>query len=193
MSEVYPLEKVAVPGAGRPAAGTSAITLAERRPGSIVEVAVWDSGEAVPATVFPGGAPSGRTAVSTPGHLYISLAPGRYLAIGQDAGLAARLQQALPVSEGTVTDLTHGRAGIRITGAPAADLLQKGLAFDLGVEAFPPMSATTAGLAHISVTVVRLDAETFDIYAMTSFAQSLWDWVSDAAVEYGWQVAAPSV
>ncbi len=53
------------------------------------------------------------------------------------------------------------------------------------------MAATNAGLHHMSVTVIRLDAETFDVFVMTSLAGSLWDWATDAAVEYGWQVAAP--
>jgi methylglutamate dehydrogenase subunit D len=191
MSELYPLSHLAVPGAGRPVGETSAITLSERRPGSVVEFAFWDAAAAIPKSIVPGGRREPNRAVTTPGHVFLSVAPGRYLAIGQDSGLAERLEAAIPITDGTVVDLTHGRAGLRVTGVPAAALLQKGLSFDLDSHAFPPMSATTGGLHHMAVTVIKLDAETFDVFVMTSLAGSLWDWVTDAAVEFGWQVAAP--
>ncbi len=191
MSELYPLAHLAVPGAGRPVGTTSAITLAERRPGSIAEFAFWDSETPIPKSFVPGSQPEPNRAVMAPGHVFLSIAPGRYMAIGQETGLSERLEAEIPIDDGTVVDLTHGRAGLRITGGPAADLLQKGLSFDLAIGAFPPMAATNAGLHHMSVTVIRLDAETFDVFVMTSLAGSLWDWATDAAVEYGWQVAAP--
>ena len=191
MSELYPLANLAVPGAGRPVGASSAITLAERRPGSIVEFTFWDAEKAIAKSIVPGGRIDPNQAVATPGHIYMSIGPGRYMAIGQEPGLADGLEADIPIGDGTVVDLTHGRAGLRISGARAADLLQKGLSFDLDLAAFPPMAATNGGLHHISVTVIRLDAETFDVFVMTSLAGSLWDWVTDAAVEYGWQVAAP--
>jgi methylglutamate dehydrogenase subunit D len=193
MSELYPLSHLAVPGAGRPVGTDSAITLAERRPGSIAEFAFWDAGTPIPKSIVPGSQPEPNRAVTTPGHVFLSVAPGRYMAIGQDSGLAERLEAAIPITDGTVVDLTHGRAGLRVTGVPAADLLQKGLSFDLNIDAFPPMAATNGGLHHMSVTVIRLDADVFDVFVMTSLAGSLWDWVTDAAVEYGWQVAAPVI
>jgi sarcosine oxidase subunit gamma len=193
MSERFPLAALAVPGAGRPANGACAISLSERRPGSIVEFALWNGGNAA-ATVIGGTTrPEPNRAVSTPGHLHLSTGPGRFMAIGQEAGLAKRLQGVIPAQDGAVVDVAHGRAGIRVSGAPTPELLQKGLSFDLDLSAFPAMAATNAGLHHMSVTVIRLDEQTFDLFVMTSLAGSLWAWVTDAAVEYGWQVSAPVV
>lgn len=191
MSELYPLAHLAVPGAGRPVGTDSAITLAERRPGSVVEFAFRDAGTPIPKSIVPGSQPEPNRAVATHDGVILSVAPGRYLAIGTEPGLAERLEAEIAIEAGTFVDLTHGRAGLRITGAPAADLLQKGLSFDLDLAAFPPLAAANGGLHHMSVTVIRLDADVFDVFVMTSLAGSLWDWVTDAAVEYGWQVAAP--
>lgn len=197
MSEQFPLETLARIDAGRDAAGARAITLSERRPGSIVEIAVWSNGKKAAtaiskATGIKNPPALGRT-MTSPGNMLLAIGPGRYLAISQDEGLAQRLSAKVPAGEGVIVDLTHGRVGIRISGLAAQPLLQKGLSFDLDIAAFPPMATTSSAIHHMGVTVVRIDETCFDVFAMSSFAGSLWDWATDAAVEYGWQVSTPVV
>ncbi len=189
MSERFPLAERAVPGAGRPVENAAAITLSERRPGSVVEIALWDENTNVSKAIGLTAQPRPGSVVASPGLLCLSTAPGRLTVIAQQPGLAERIATATDLDRGTVVDQTHGRAGLRISGAPAATLVQKGVSFD--VSAFAPMSATNAGLHHMSATVVRLDAVTFDLFVATSLAGSLWDRVADAAIEYGWRTGTP--
>lgn len=186
MSERFPLVSLAVPGTGSPVDGTAAITLSERRPGTIADIAIWDEATDIAATlgIFAMPAPGG--VVAGPGLICLSTAPGRMTAIAQAADLADRLDVEISLDEGTVVDQTHGRAGLRISGDPAATLIQKGVSFD--ISRFAPMSATNAGIHHMGATIIRLADDTFDVFATTSLANSLWDWVTDAAVEHGWRV-----
>lgn len=195
MSELFPLEAFARTDAGQDAANARAITLSERRPGSFVEIAIWSNGKKTATAISKEtgikGLPGLGHAMTSPGNMLLAIGPGRYLAISQDEGLAQRLSAKVPVGEGVIVDLTHGRVGIRISGSPAQALLQKGLSLDLDVAAFPAMAAASSAIHHMGITVVRIDETCFDVFAMTSFAGSLWEWVTDAAVEYGWQVSAP--
>lgn len=190
--ERYTLAALMRPGQGAPAAGEVGVTLSERRPGAIVEIATWSEAAANLATAA--GVPElprpGKLAAA-PGRLLASLAPGRWLALGQEAGLVARLETAVPAEQGSVTDITHARAGLRLSGAAAQPLLQKGLSFDLDPAAFAPMSIAQSGIHHMGVTVLRLAPVTFDLFVMSSLAGSLWDWVREASIEFGWRIGAP--
>ena len=189
MSERFPLASLAVPGTGNPVGGAAAITLSERRPGSVVEIALWSEKSNIAGILGVSALPEPSRVVAGPGLVCLSTAPGRITVIAQQSGLAGRLETGMILDEGTVVDHTHGRAGVRISGEPAATLMQKGVSFD--ISRFAPMSATNAGIHHIGATIIRLDDDRFDLFAMTSLANSLWDWATDAAVEYGWQVGAP--
>lgn len=190
--ERFALAALMRPGQDSPAAGAVGVTLSERRPGSIVEIATWNRsapGLAEAAGVSDLPAP-GRLAAS-PGRLFASPAPGRWLAIAQDTGLAERFRAAIAADVGAVTDLTHARAGLRLSGPAAEPLLQKGLSFDLAPSAFAPMSIAQGGIHHMGVTVLRLDPDTFDVLVLSSFAGSLWDWLREAAIEFGWRMGPP--
>jgi|FEC22Drversion2_1045045.scaffolds.fasta_scaffold00517_17 heterotetrameric sarcosine oxidase gamma subunit len=190
--EWFPLAALMRPGRDSPAAGAIGVTLSERRPGAIVEIATWH--RSIPTLAAVAGLaelpPPGRLAAA-PGRLFGSLAPGRWLAIAQDSGLAERLRTAIPADEGAVTDITHARVGLRLAGPSAEPLLQKGLSFDIAPSAFVPKSVAQSGIHHMGVTVLRLDPSTFDVYVASSFAGSLWDWVSEAAIEFGWRIGPP--
>ena len=44
---------------------------------------------------------------------------------------------------------------------------------------------------HIGVLIHRREAEVFDLFVFRGFALSFWEWLTDAALEYGYQVADP--
>ena len=195
MSEIHPLEAAARVGAEQSAAGEFGIVLRERRPGSFVEIALWDGSPSVAKAVLKptgvktpperGGSTSGR------GGTVLYAGPGRYFVIAEQAGLAGKIAAAMPDGAGAVVDLTHGRVGIRLEGAEVEALLQKGAALDLDARAFPVSATATVGIHHMSVTLLRVEADVFDLFAMSSFADAIWHWGCDSAVEYGWRVEAP--
>ena len=190
--ERYALAELMRPGQEAPAAGGIGVTLSERRPGAVIEIATWtDAAPELAAAIAIAELPAPGRVAAAPGRLVASLAPGRWLVLGQEAGLVGRMEAVLPAERGAVTDITHARAGLRLSGAAAQPLLQKGLSFDLDPSAFAPMSIAQSGIHHMGVTMLRLDQATFDLFVMSSLAVSLWDWVREAATEFGWRIGPP--
>jgi len=172
------------------------VTLTERRLVSLVQVAAWpDTAEQVAdrlASLLGCAPPQAHDGSSgeASGAL-LSLAPGRWLVESGDPRFAARLGGQIGPHLGAVTDLSHARIVIRITGPEAARVLAKGLALDLHPGAFPPMKVAQSAIHEVGVILRRLSAESFDLYVYRGFALSFWEWLTEAAGETGYRVDPP--
>lgn len=102
----------------------------------------------------------------------------------------AQLRQVIPPAVGAVTSLSHSRTRIVIEGACARDVLRKGIPLDFDPDAFRVDQAALTGLHHTPILVHRAGADRYELYAMRSFALSVWEWLADAALEYGYDIAA---
>jgi heterotetrameric sarcosine oxidase gamma subunit len=99
----------------------------------------------------PGGT---LTAGSGPGEWLLLAAPGAGPALAaRVAGLAARCPGELV----TATDVTHGRALIRLTGPPAADVLAKVCGIDTSDGITPDGAAFRTAVAAVATDVIRDD------------------------------------
>ena len=116
------------------------------------------------------------------------LGPDEWLLVG---AAPTPIDERLPIEHGLLTDVSHGRAGWRISGPRALDLLAKGCSLDLHTRIFPVGSCAQTALAHVGVLLHRRDIATFDLYCARSYAQHLWHWLTEAAAEFGYKVAAP--
>ena len=106
------------------------------------------------------------------------------------AGAEAQLRQAIAPAVGAVTSLSHSRTRIIIEGACARDVLRKGVPLDFDPDAFGVDQAALTGLHHTPILIHRVGADRYEIYAMRSFALSVWEWLADAALEYGYEIVA---
>ena len=84
----------------------------------------------------------------------------------------------------TLTSLSHSRTRIFIEGAPARDVLSKGIPLDFHPSAFKPGTFAMTGLHHTPVLVHCVSDNRFEIYALRTFALSVYDWLMDAALEF---------
>ena len=116
------------------------------------------------------------------------LGPDEWLLVG---AAPTPVDERLPIEHGFLTDVSHGRAGWRISGPRALDLLDKGCSLDLHPRIFPVGSCAQTALAHVAVLLHRRDIATFELYCARSYAQHLWHWLTEAAAEFGYEVAAP--
>jgi sarcosine oxidase subunit gamma len=85
---------------------------------------------------------------------------------------------------GAVTPLSHSRVRILIDGAPARDVLSKGMSLDFHRDVFTPGTFAMTGVHHTPVLVHCIGESSFHLYALRTFAMSVWDWLTDAALEY---------
>ncbi|MFD1987472.1 sarcosine oxidase subunit gamma [Mesorhizobium newzealandense] len=94
----------------------------------------------------------------------------------------------------SLSDQSHARALIGISGAKARTMLAKLSSIDLHPEAFPVGAAAATSMDHTSVTLWRggdrPDGQAvFNLLVFATFAESLWHTMLDAAAEYGVTIA----
>ncbi|HLA02122.1 MAG TPA: hypothetical protein VJ019_05110 [Aestuariivirga sp.] len=83
-----------------------------------------------------------------------------------------------------LTPLSHSRTRIFIEGAPARDVLSKGIPLDFHPTVFKPGMFAMTGIHHTPVLVHCVSDNRFEIYALRTFALSVYDWLTDAALEF---------
>ncbi len=189
-----PLKPVWKPGTHGNTANGIGVVLTETQPGSIVQLAAWQGQEkkllaaikAVTALALPDGAGGGKSGDSKAA---FGIAPGKFLIVDQNEGLAAILSGAVTSEVGTVTDLSHGRTALRISGPKAEWVLAKFFAIDFALPAFPVGSGISTVHHDIFAHIQRTGAEQFDLYVFRSFARSFWTMLCHASEEVGYEVS----
>ena len=135
--------------------------------------------------------PMGPKRVSKDGFALIGTALGQWLAVAGGKGalpLLAKLAVALK-GLATIVDQSNGKAVLRITGPRARDTLAKGCSLDLHPRVFKPGSAATTPVGLIDCQIWQVDERpTYDLAVPTSYAESLWFWLTASAAEYGYTV-----
>ena len=188
-----PLGAAWKPGSHGKVLGGTGVVLEETKPGSIVQVAAFPGEEraligivnTTTGLALPDGAGGG---VSENGRAAFGFAPGRFLVIDPDEGLGPRLKSAVPASTGTVTDLTHGRTAIRISGPSTEWVLAKFFAIDFSLPAFPQGTGRSTAHHDIFAQIQRTGPDSFDIYVFRSFARAFWTALCHASEEVGYEV-----
>jgi len=84
-------------------------------------------------------------------------------------------------------DQSHGRFVLRISGDDATRLLAKGTSLDLDEGVFPAQGASHSTLEHMPVLVAkRTSPQCFELSVPRSYAGSLLNWLTEAALEFGY-------
>ncbi|MEO6609737.1 MAG: sarcosine oxidase subunit gamma family protein, partial [Aestuariivirga sp.] len=81
-----------------------------------------------------------------------------------------------------LTPLSSGRSRFVIEGVQARDVLASCAAIDFSPDAFKPGSVAMTGIHHTPVLIHCVSENTYHVYAMRSFALSVYEWLCDAAV-----------
>jgi sarcosine oxidase subunit gamma len=115
--------------------------------------------------------------------------PEHFWIVGPESDdLAARLSQAVAPTVGSVLPLSHSRTRIFIEGPAAREVLTKGIPLDFHAGVFKVGQFALTGLHHTPVLVHRVAADRYELYAMRTFAHSIWEWLTDAALPVGYEV-----
>ncbi|MBO6946879.1 MAG: hypothetical protein JJ855_02775 [Rhodospirillales bacterium] len=126
------------------------------------------------------------------------LGPDEWLVITKPEG-AERAMNALWKNlkvdglHASVTDSTHARTCIEISGPRAREVLQKGCALDLHPSKFAPGQCAQTIVSKVGVMLIhtataRNGDPTYELYALRSFSTYLWTWLEDASQEFGLKV-----
>jgi methylglutamate dehydrogenase subunit D len=119
---------------------------------------------------------------------FIWAGPGQWLAMAASGGSSQweqRLRSSL-AGAASVMDQSDGRTVVRISGPHARDALAKGVHIDLHPSAFAPGDTALTSVAYMNVHFWQIDvAPTYEFAIFRSSAVAFWEWLANAAAEYG--------
>ena len=185
-----PLDRALVVGAYG-ARGDAGVSLTEIRNFDLVQVMgrrgkAADMAKAAEAR-FGVAAPQTPKAVGTSDAMLIWSGPDQFFVLskgGKHGALAPAFAQSASLS-----DQSHARVLIGISGVKARTMLAKLSSIDLHPDAFPVGAAAATSMDHTSVTLWRgkdRDGQAvFNVLVFATFAESLWHTMLDSAAEYG--------
>lgn len=157
------------------------LQMAEKRDFSLVQAAVFSKAVEKEIANITGRLPA-RVGIALEGNgrTLMRVGPKQFWFIGPaDDDLAATLS-----GHCAVTPLSHSRTRISLEGAPARVVLAKGIPLDFHKVAFKPGIFAMTGLHHTPVLIHCVSRDRFELYALRTFAVSVWDWLTDAALEF---------
>ena len=173
------------------------IIIVERRALSIVQVAVWPGQvdvtmKAIEQATGVKPSPTACSAIQTEQTAAIWVAPDRWLIVETESrDLHALIHNTLSTEMAAITDQSHSRCIIRLSGSEARNVLRKGTTLDLDISHFKAGEARTTSLFHMNGLIHCLDENSFDIYVARSFGQSFFEIIMHAAAEYGCRIKEP--
>ncbi|RWP67437.1 sarcosine oxidase subunit gamma family protein [Mesorhizobium sp.] len=189
-----PLEHALVVGAHGARDVAPGISLTEIRNFDLIQVMARRGKGAELASAakarFGMAAPEVPKAVQAADAALIWSGPDQFLVLSRGGKHAIdRLRQAFSQSA-SLSDQSHARALIGVSGAKARAMLAKLSSLDLHPAAFPIDAAATTSIDHTGVNLWRGNDRpdgqpVFNLLVFASFAESLWHTMLDAAAEYG--------
>lgn len=170
------------------------VVFTERRSLSIIQVAAWE--EQADATVNAikqaiGVKPSrvACSAVQSDLTTAIWVGPNRWLIVEKEQhNLHAVISNAVNRDMAAITDQSHSRCVIRLSGTEARNVLRKGTTLDMDASYFKASAAKITNLFHMNGLMHCLSEDSFDIYVARSFGQSFFEVITHAAMEYGYRI-----
>jgi heterotetrameric sarcosine oxidase gamma subunit len=100
------------------------------------------------------------------------------------------LQAAVTPNIGAITLLSDSRTCLFIDGEGAREVLARGIALDFHPEVFRIGHFALTGVHHTPVLVYRTGDNRYELYALRTFAVSVWEWLIDAALSFGYDIVA---
>jgi sarcosine oxidase subunit gamma len=118
---------------------------------------------------------------------WLHVAPG-----GDGLALETEVLRAIAAAGGSAVDVSHGRAILRLSGAPVRDLLAQFCAVDLHPRAFPAGRSAQTLFGKMTVLLHALaDGEAFEIYVSRSYADALLEALLAGTRGIGFRIADP--
>lgn len=117
--------------------------------------------------------------------------PDKWLLLARKRAGFSDLLASLSV-DAAVSDQSHARAVLRLSGGRVREVLAKGSMVDLHPTVFPVGATALTSFAHLGVQLWRADdgpdGAVFEILLARSMAGSFWSWFATSAAEFGCRV-----
>jgi len=113
--------------------------------------------------------------------------PSNWLLVSTKKDILSSVQKICDDKNFAVTDLSHSRAIIELKGSNSKEVLKKGCPINLNE--FKVNNCANSIFHGITITIdmISNDPETFRIFALRSFGESLYHSITDACLEDGFK------
>lgn len=178
--------------AGLRAAGAGDGVLAVERKGLAIAAVIQRRGQsrelaAAVTANFAIDLPFGAEWTANHGVAWLGTGPGKWLVISEAQG--AEFVEKLETKLGgfaSIVEQSDGLGVLRLSGPALFQTLEKGVQVDLAPGAFPTGSVAVTSVAHIGVTLWKVDDEpTVDVAVARSLCNSFLHWLEASAAPYG--------
>jgi len=105
----------------------------------------------------------------------------------EEGALYEELRGAL-VGIASLSEQSHGRIVLSVSGPHARDVLAKGTPVDLHPRAFGEGRCAVTQMAHVGVHIAQVGPDEFELSLFRGFAESFWEWLTKMSEEFGYQV-----
>jgi heterotetrameric sarcosine oxidase gamma subunit len=194
-----PLEHVLVAGPHGALDADPGVTLLEQRNFDLIQVMArrgrWAEMANAANARFGVTPPEKPSTVRAKEAMLVWSGPDQFLVLSKGGTNTLEMLEPPFAGVASLSDQSHARALIRISGPSARAMLAKLSSIDLHPSAFPPGAAAATSMDHTSVTLWRGDDSegqaVFDLLVFATFAQSLWHTILDAGAEFGIDIRQP--
>jgi len=195
-----PLQQAVTPGRAGAIVTPAGVKLAEIRDFDLVQIfARRGQREATAKAIrkhYGVDAPAPRQAVFGKGATLIWSGPDQVMALSPRRPATLRPLDALRGTFGgiaSLSDQSDGRCLVSMSGPRARATLAKLSSIDLHDSVFPAGAAATTSIDHTAVNLWRSGeagdgSPVFNLLVFSSFAESLWHTIVDAAAEFGMEI-----
>jgi len=178
--------------AGLRAAGAGDGVLAVERVGLAIATVIQRRGQsrelaAAVTANFAIDLPVGAEWTANNGVAWLGTGPGKWLAISasRDPEFVGNLETKLR-GLASVIEQSDGLGVLRLSGPALCKTLEKGVQIDLAPDAFPTGSVAVTSVAHIGVTLWKVDDQpTVDVAVARSLCNGFLHWLEASAAPYG--------
>jgi len=112
--------------------------------------------------------------------------PSTWLALSKNQNIEKVITEKCSSENFAITDISHSRAGIKILGTEAIEVLKKGC--PLNFSEFKKNSCAGSVFHGINIVIDYIDDEKqiFNLFTLRSFGESLHHHITDASLEFGY-------
>ena len=193
---VAPLERSNFSASGHGgAAGAVGVRFVDRRGLALGQVFAGSGKEAALAKLLRLPLAPGVAAANQE-YLALPLAPGQWMLLaekGADGAFCREMAQRIGAL-GYISEQSHSRVVLRVSGERARDLLRKGCRLDLHPRVMRPGACATTVMAQVGVLLHQVDdVPSYDLLVYSGFARCFWEWLQESAAEFGFETFVEEV
>ncbi len=190
------LERVYTPGHFGASNGQPGITITERRNLTLLHVEHRDDDTESPLAIAAAvGFPLPRAGQTSEkdGRRVIWLGPSRSL-ITESGSSAEGLSDTIAANaaNAAINDISSSRVVLRLSGPSMRDVLAAGCPLDLHKSVFKAGMTATTNMGYYTAIMDCIDTNIIDVYVARGYGVSFWQWLIEAAEEFGGEVLAAS-